>query len=229
MNILVQITESDRRAITIILIIFLVLLLLLGLLGMLIRFINKKFAYRMDVEIHDAIRYGAITDKKTLMKYGRIKNWRVYYLEMLPAIIILAIGIVFWVAVSLITNGWDINHFERFSTVFFIFDWGNPENYANFFGITLLCRWPELLSTPYLVPDYWTSYVIVPIIVLGGIYFFVDTQAFLCRYFQLRKRCRTVFNKSLDGYNYYDHANLPSSVPNTQMGPRNPNDTLNNN
>lgn len=219
MNILVQITENDRRAIIIILVIFLILLLLVGLLGMLIRFINKKFAYRMDVEIHDAIRYGAITDKKVLMKYGNIKNWRVYFLEMLPAMGILAFGLVFWIVVSLVTGAWDTNHFERFSTVFFIFDWSNPENYANFFGITLLCRFPELLSSPHLVADYWASYIIAPVMIIGLVYYFVVSQAFVCRYFQLRKRCRTVFNKSLDGYNYYDHANLPKSVPNTQMGP----------
>lgn len=220
-QILIQMSENDRRLIIIVLVIFIILLLLIGLIGMLIRFINKKFAYRMDAEIHDAVRYGAITDSKTLKKYGTTKNFRVYYKQMLPALAILLACLLFWIFYSLATNGWSIDHFERFSTLLFNFDWSNPENFANFFGITLPCRFPPLLSSPNPVPEYWASYIIVPLLLGGIIYYFVVSQAFVVRYFQLRKRCKSVFNKSLDGYNYYDHANLPKNLPNTQMGPFN--------
>lgn len=220
-SILVQLSENDRRLIIIVLVIFIILLLLIGLIGMLIRFINKKFAYRMDAEIHDAIRYGAITNAKVLKKYGTIKNYRVYYKQMLPALGILLAGLLFWIIYSLVVNGWGINHFERFSTLLFNFDWSNPENFHSFFGLTLPCRFPPLLSSPNPVAEYWASYIIIPLFIGGIIYYFVVSQAFVVRYFQLRKRCRTVFNKSLEGFNYYEHANIPTNLPNTQMGPFN--------
>lgn len=218
-DILVQMSESDRRLTVIVLVIFVVLLFLVGLLGMLIRFIDKKFAYRMDAEIHEAIRYGAITDKKILKKYGMIKNFRVFYKQVIPALLVLLVCLIFWIVYSSTTGGWSIDHFSRFSTVMFNFDWSNPENFANFFGLTLPCRWPPLISSPNPVPEFWASYVIIPLFIGGLVYFFVVSWAFTVRYFQLRKRCRTVFNKSLDGYNYYDHVNAPKVLPNTQMEP----------
>ena len=45
------------------------------------------------------------------------------------------------------------------------------------------------------------SYIAVPLLIIGGIWYIVVAQAYLARTIRASKLCKQVFEKSLDGFN----------------------------
>ena len=102
---------------------------------------------------------------------------------------------------------------EGFGTILFLWDFADPDIYIEFFGMRIIGKWPPLLNTPHWEATAWASYIIVPCLFVGGIWYLVTVQAFIARTFRLRKLAKTVFNPSLD-----------------DMGPMSPlNNNMNNN
>ena len=198
--------EADRRLLIILMIILLILFLLIGAIGMLVRYLNDRFAKRMDTEIHDVVVYRVISNPKDLRRYGRIKNKRLFTKQSFPPLLIAFVSLLLWLIYSAISGAWGANHFSRFGTLFFRLDWGNEDNYVKFWGMTVLAKWPELAADahggkPYWDWSYWASYLLVPMWIGSGLYYLITVQAFICRHLMLRKRCRTVFSKSLENFN----------------------------
>ncbi len=200
----VTLNDSDRRLLIILLVIALIVFLLIGALGMLIRYLNKRMSRRMDYEIHDAVVYRVIQTPEQLSKYGRAKNRQLFWKQASPAYLIAIASLIFYIAYSLICKNWKEDYWGNFSTLFYQFDWGNPDNYANVFGITLLAKWPEAIRVPSWHNEYWASYILVPLWIISVIYYLVACQAFLARAFLLNKRTHTVFEKNLDDFNFFD-------------------------
>jgi hypothetical protein len=208
----ISLNETDRRLLIVLLIVLILFFVLLGLLGMLIRWISIEFAKRMDYELHDVVVYRVIQDPRSLRKYGLIKNNRVLFKQAIAPFIIAFVSLILYLVYSSVTGQWAEDHFTEFSTLFFNFNWSDPKIYANFWGMTLLTRWPDWIPSagPMWVSDFWASYLLVPMWLVSAVYFAVDIQAFVARLVMLERRCRTVFNKSLDGYNYYDTVSINS-------------------
>lgn len=206
MNILVGITlnDSDRRLLIALLIVALVVFLLLGALGMLLRFVTEKMSKRMDYEIHDAVVYRVIQTPEQLAKYGRAKNRALFWRQSTPAILIALASLVFFIIYNLITKRWGDDYWGNFSSLFYKFDWGNEENFATIFGMTLLAKWPDVIAKPTWVNDYWASYLLIPLWLTAIIYYLVTCQAYIARALLLNKRTHSVFEKSLDGFNFFD-------------------------
>lgn len=200
----ISLNESDRRLLIALLIVALVVFLLLGALGMLIRYVTGKMSRRMDYEIHDAVVYRVIQTPEQLKKYGNAKNNQLFFRQSSPAILIALGSLLFYIVYSLCVKKWDTDFFGQFGTLFYHFDWGNPNNYAQVFGLTLLAKWPDLLSSPTLHGEYWGAYVLVPLWLIAITYYLLMCQAYMARLFLLRKRTHTVFEKSLDDFNFFD-------------------------
>ena len=95
-------------------------------------------------------------------------------------------------------NPFNIN--DGFGTLLFTWDFKNAE-YTTVFGITLLKDWPKFSNEPHFVTEAIASYVAVPAIVVGGLWYIVVAQAYLARTIKAYKLSKTVFEKSLDNYN----------------------------
>ena len=196
-------SENDKRLLFILLIVFLIIFLLLGLIGVLIRTISKVFSRRMDYEIHEAVTNRVITTPEQLKKYGRVKNNRLFFKQAIPPFIILAVSLLMYLVYSFATGIWGEDYFGHFSSLLYTWDWGNPENYAEFWGLTLLRRCPPLLNEPHFVAEYWGSYILVPLWLTAITYYLVIIQAYVARAMMLEKRSHTVFEKSLEDFNYF--------------------------
>ena len=196
-------SENDKRLLFILLIVFLIIFLLLGLIGVLIRTISKVFSRRMDYEIHEAVTNRVITTPEQLKKYGRVKNNRLFFKQAIPPFIILAVSLLMYLVYSFATGIWGEDYFGHFSSLLYTWDWGNPENYAEFWGLTLLRRWPPLLNKPHFVAEYWGAYILVPLWLTAITYYLVIIQAYVARAMMLEKRSHTVFEKSLEDFNYF--------------------------
>ncbi len=217
----ITLNDSDRRLLIILLVIALIVFLLLGALGMLIRYLNKRMSRRMDYEIHDAVVYRVIQTPEQLAKYGRAKNWQLFWKQASPAYLIALVSLLFYLIYSLISKNWHEDFWGNFSTLFYELDWGNPDNYANVFGITLLAKWPEAIRVPSWHNEYWASYILVPLWIASIVYYLVACQAFLARAFLLNKRTHTVFEKNLDDFNFFD--DIKNNAPADQGVNVNPN------
>ena len=102
---------------------------------------------------------------------------------------------------------------DQFGTIFHHFDWDGAK--GEFFGMWIVVRWPEVISEPHFSADAWGSYIFVPGILVGGIWFLVDVQAYIARDWKLYKLSKRVFNKTLDDYN-------PNDAPAQEANPENP-------
>lgn len=206
--------ENDKRLMIILLFIMVFLFLIVGLIGMLIRFVTTKFGKRMDYEVHEAVVFRVISSPEQLKKYGNIKNNR--YLvrsSVIPFLIGLA-SLLLWIIYSTVYGAWARDYFGEFSTLFFNFDWSNPENYVNFWGLTLLARWPNAISSPTWVNEYWGSYLLVPLWLTAIIWYAIVIQGYLARALRLNKLSHSIFEKSLEDFNYFDDVkNSSGPVP----------------
>lgn len=216
----VSLNESDRRLLIVLLIILVLLLVIIGLVGMLIRHVTNVLSKRMDNEIHDVVVYRVVGDPKSLKKYGNIKNNRLFFRQALVPFLIALVSLLIYIIYSATTNSWTEDYFGAFSTLLFKWDWSNPDNYGVFWGMTLLTKWPDLIATPSWHWDYWASYLLVPLWLTSIIYYAIVVQAYIARLSLLHKRCRSVYEKNLDGFKFYDNDPLkrgtavpPASTP----------------
>jgi len=208
----VSMSDNDRKLLIVFLVILVLLFILLGLIGMLIRYTMQQQAKRIDYYMHDPVVYHVIDNPEHFRRYGYVVNNRLLYHQALVPFILGAISLILYIAYAASTNNWTEDYFGHFSSLFIVLDWGNPQYYAQFWGIKLLSSWPGVYSYPNPQAAYWASYVLVPLWLTTIVYYLVVIQAFFARLILLNRRSRTVYEKSLEGYNYY------GSVTNYQPG-----------
>lgn len=217
--------ENDKRLLIILLFIMVFLFIIIGLIGALIRYVTIKFGRRMDYEVHEATVLRVIQTPEQLKKYGKIKNNRYLIRATLPPFLIAVVSLLVWITYSTIYGIWSRDYFGEFSTLLFSFDWGNPDNYVNFWGLTLLARWPSLSSSPTWINAYWGSYILVPMWLTSIIWYAVVIQGFLARWSRLNKLSHSIFEKSLEDFNYFDDLNKnpgPTPPPSNNEKSNNP-------
>ena len=205
--------ENDKRLLIILLFILVFLFLIIGLIGALIRFVTIRFGKRMDYEMHEALIYRVISSPEQLKKYGNIKNNRYLVRKSVPPFLIAFISLLVWIIYSVIYGCWARDYFKEFSTLLFTFDWNNPDNFVNFWGLHLLAKWPALSSSPTWHNDLWGSYILVPLWILAICWYVVVIQGYLARWARVNKLSHSVFEQGLDNFNYYDDTKSSNSAP----------------
>lgn len=197
---LIQLTENDKRLIFAILLIFILVVVLVGYLGFLLTRLMKWQSKKMDSLIHDVVYYRVITDRKHLLKYGRTKNYALFFKQSYIPVIIIAVGVLVLLIRNAIYRDWTYNLFSTengFGTIFWTWKLSN-----DFVGGELI-RFNKLVvdNTPHLVASAWSGYISAPCLLVGGTWYFIVVLSFLSRTIMLYKRSKEVFEKSLEGFN----------------------------
>jgi len=214
------INEGDKRLLIVLLVFSLLFLLIIGLVGILIRFLTNRFSGRMDYEIQAAVRYRVIHTPEQLWKYGLIKNRRRFFKEASIPVLIALFSFFFWLGYSAISGIWSRNYFGEFGTIFFLWDFGDPDSYVNFWGMTLLAKVPPLISSPHLVAEYWVSYILVPLWLIAIGWYVVNIWSYVARLTLLRRRMHTIFEKGLENFNYFDGQETALDSKNNPLPPQ---------
>ncbi len=206
MKILVDfaLNENDKRLLIILLFILVFLFIIVGLIGALIRYVTNRFGRRMDYEVHEATVLRVIQTPEQMKKYGGIKNKRFLVKASLSPFLVAIASLLIWVIYSTTSGMWARDYFGEFSTLLFNFDWSNPDNFVNFWGLTVLAHWPPLSSSPTWHNEYWGSYLLVPLWLTAIAWYAIVIQGFLARWARLNKLSHSVFEKSLEDFNYFD-------------------------
>ena len=198
-NTLLSLSDSDKRIIFSLLLIVIILVVLIGLLGYILVRLMKWQGKKIDTLVHDVVMTKVITDKKHFLRYGRYKNWALFFKQAYISISILLVGFIVLMIHNAVTNNWSYNPFstyDGFGTLFFT--WKVSGDYT---GGTII-KFAKLVvdNTPHLDAIAWAGYVFGPCVLVGGAWYLVASAALLARTFYLYKRSREIFEKSLDGY-----------------------------
>ena len=201
--------NNDRKLLIALLVIFVVLFVVLGLIGMAVRKLMEIQGNRLDREMGKPARAGVVYDAASFKKLAGEKNRRIYFKESLVPFGLAFLGLLVFLIGNAITKEWDADLLGRFGTLFYRFDWNNPDNFHEFFGINIVCRFPPLVEDahgglPYVDPSYWLAYTVVPIWAIALVYYLVVSLGFLSRLLRMNKRASTIYDHKLEDFNYYD-------------------------
>ena len=214
---LIALTDNDKRLIFSALLIVIVLLVVIALLGYLLYRIMRWQGKKMDTLIHDVVYYKVITDRKHLVKYGRSKNWALFFKQAYIPFIIAILAMIVIIIHNSITNNWAYDLFstqDGFGTIFFTWKYsgdfsGNQYDLIRFQIIVLD-------NTPHLIKEAWAGYIAGPLFLVAGAWYFVATSSLLARTFMLHKRSREVFEKSLAGFRQNETNKVEQSTDNEE-------------
>ena len=212
-NVLLTLSDSDKRLVFSLVLILLVVLAFIGLLGYFLFRIMKWQSKKIDTLVHDAVKTKVIKDKKHLIRYGRTKNWQYFFKQAYIPIIIIIVAFIVLIIHNSIYNNWSYNPFstyDGFGTLFFTW---------KFTGNTIgggLIRFAELAldNTPHFIDIAWAGYIFGPLILIGGTWYFIACSCLLSRTVLLYKRSRQVFEKSLEGYRQDETSSLVENKDN---------------
>ncbi len=197
-------TESERRLIFAIIMIVLLLVVLAGFIGWWIYRVMKWQGKKMDNLVHDVVVTRIITDSKSLKVYGRKKSFAYFFKQAWIPVVLIAVAFLILLINDIIISDFHYNVFNTdtgIATLFFLWDFDDPDIYTTVFGMRVLAQWPAVTHTPTFVVDAITSYLFIPICGVGMVWFMVCVQCLVSRWWRLRTLCDKVFDKSLEGYN----------------------------
>ena len=213
-------SEADKRALIILLVLLAIALLLIGLIGVAIRFAMRFQARRADTMMHDVAKSRVIDNPRDFIRFGWKKNCRVLYRDSLLPFLVALVGIIIWVIFNLATGRWQDNIFEHFGELFFRIKTDNsqypPDDplFVKVFGVTLFARWPELEpGFPTFNVEHLCSYISVALFIVSWVWYAVLCQAFISRQWMIYRRSRTVYEKSLEGFNANSDINVKQDKP----------------
>lgn len=214
LNAMIALTEKDKRVLLILFLLLIVIVAFLAVIGAIIVRVMKWQGRKLDDLCHDVVETNVIDNKKDFIRYARIKNWRTFFFQAWKPLVILVAASLILIIHNWATNDWSYNllDYEKtgFNTLFFIWDYGDPDIYQKFFGITLISDWPPIINYPHFSLEAWASYIFFFGMLVGGAWYLVAVQCVLARTIRMYERAYNMFRKSLDGYNKYESQNQQS-------------------
>ena len=204
LSLLIKLSENDKRIIIVLLLVFILLFVVVGYIGLLITRVMRYQGKRMDNMMHDIVITRVVTNKKEFKRVARKKNWRYFYKTAWIPLFIMVFAVILYL-IALCVNGWNYDLFDMnktgFNTLFFIWDFNDPSIYANIFGINVLASWPPLINSPHFEVEALFSYFIIPIFVLGAIWYLICLQCLIARTIRIHQLANSIYNKSLEDFN----------------------------
>ena len=202
--ILVQLSENDKRIIIAICLVLILVFVLIGLLGSLIIRTMKWQAKKCDTLVSDVVINKIITEPKHLRRYARKKNGRYFLKQAWIPVLLMTIGAIVLVIHNCVFKNWAYNPFNKddgFASLLFLWDFSDADSYTTVFGLKVLAKWPPLLNEPHFVMDGIYSYIAIPLLIVGAIWYMIAAQAYLARAIRAWRLSKQVFEKSLEGFN----------------------------
>lgn len=213
MNHIILLSESDKKALIVLLIIAMVLFLLIGLLGIAIRKTMIHQSKKADTLMHDAAITHVVDTPASFKKLGFKKNCRKYFKESLWPFLIAFIGLIIYLITNIATTRWNENPFAIFGDLFFSFNWNEEGLWVNVFGLTLLSRFPGVSHYPTFVLANLPFYISAACFYTSIVYYLIVSQAFFSRQIMIGRRAVSVFEKSLEGYKASEDIKITPDKP----------------
>ena len=209
MNIFASISfsETDKKALIILLILLVIAILLIGLLGVAVRATMHYQAKRADTMMHDVAVTHVIDSPKSFRRFGFKKNNRALYRDSLWPFVVFVFAVLLWVIWNLFVNRWGESVFSITDELFIHTKWDNsqypPDDplFVRVFGIWIFARWPEAIEGyPRFDINNLVAYIVAFLYTADIIWYAVICQAYLARFFRIQRLSRSIYEKSLEGF-----------------------------
>ena len=201
---LISLSDKDKRVILIFFLLLIVTIAFIAVIGAIITRVMRWQGKRMDDLTHDVVVTNVVNNKKDFLRYARIKNYYTFVKQSwkpLAVLFVTALVLIIHNSVS----GWDYDllDFEKtgFNSLFFVWDFSDPEIFHTFFGIKLICDWPPIINYPHFSIDAWASYIFFFGMLIGGSWYLVTLQCVIARTIRMYQLYYDLYRKSLDGFN----------------------------
>ena len=217
---LIKLTENDKRIIIAICLVIILIFVLIGFIGSVIARVMRWQGRKCDTLVSDVVVNRIVTTPHQLRVYARKKNIRYFIKQAWIPIILIIVGVVIIVIHNAVIKDWSYNPFnitDGFGTLFFVWDFKDPDSYTTVFGIKVMASWPPLANEPHFAVEALASYFAVPILLTGALWYLVAAQAYLARSIRAFKLSKQVFEKSLEGFNQNTPINPQPIDPNQQI------------
>ena len=202
MTVLFSLSENDKRLIFALLIVIILIIVLIGYIGYIITRVMKWQGKKLDTLVADPVVTRVITKKRHFIHYARKKNWRLFFKQAAPGVIILLVGAITLVIhdAAIRNFGYDIFDYKKtgFNTVLFLWDFSKCFTRQ---GVSIVFNWPTLINTPHLEGPAWASYIFMTCMIVGGTWYLLALQSLIARTIRMFKLSTSVFEKSLEGFN----------------------------
>ncbi len=196
-NLLVSLSESDKRVLIAILLIFILIFILIGYLVKLVKYIIKVQCSFVDKSMYDILDANLVTDKKQFFKISFEKNRRKFYYDSkIPMIVIILVFLVILGYQIVISNfSWNFI-IDNLKDAYFTLSWPTTK----IFGIPVISDWPSISKSSVFHFDKfdgWLTYILFIAFVYGFIHFLVCSTALLARNIHTIKIGNEYFKKDL--------------------------------
>ena len=218
---LIQLTENDKRIIFALCIAIILLFVIIGLLGSLVIRTMKWQGKKCDTLVSDVVTNHIVKTPHQLRVYARKKNRRWFLRQAWIPVVLIIIAALIIVIRDAVLKDWAYNPFninDGFGTLLFVWklSYNDPEAYTVIFGVKILVKF-ILINEPHFVIEGLCSYFAVPLAIVGGVWYLVAAQAYLARTIRAIKLSKSVFEKSLEGFNQNTPPAQPeNTIPNQQ-------------
>lgn len=197
MDLLIKLSETDKKVIIILLLLFIIIFALIGYVSYVVQRIMKAQGSKADQMLANVVKANYFDKENKLIRYGRKCNARQFYKSAKIPFIVLLAACIGYVLFCLFTNKWGYNPFNNedgFGSLIIKFDWPRGE----FFGIkNFVIGWPTVSVRPRFEVTAIFSYIFVPILFAAGFWFLICTQAYIARSYRITKIARGIFRKKL--------------------------------
>lgn len=195
---LIKLTENDKRLIMALLMILILLFIIVGYFSLLLKKIMDRQGSKADAMLKNVVDAKIFDNEKKFIKFGIKKNVRIFFREARIPFIILSAACLFLLFYCMFSGDWHPDVFgpeKGFGTLFFEFKW---DKWADFFGMKIISGWPSIVRYPAFKAEAWYSYIFVPALLVGGVWWLISTQAYIARSFRIYKIARGIYRKKLD-------------------------------
>ena len=194
-------SDTDKRVAIIAVVIAIVAFFLVAAIGIAVRRMMIHQSKRADSMMYDVVKTHVVTTTSEFRRLGRKKNARAFYRDSLLPFGIALLGVVIYLIANLATGKWGENIFANFGELFIHYDWHAEGVWTKVFGMTLLASWPPVSHQPTFVLPHLPDYIECVLFIVAMALYLYACFGYISRFFLLKSRSRSVFEKSLAGYN----------------------------
>ena len=199
-NLLLKLSESDKRVLIALCLVLIILLVLIGYLVKLIKHILSKKADFVDNSMYDLLDAEVILNKKHFRKVSWEKNRRKFYFSArIPVFFILLSMLTIFIYMCVV--GFDLSFIGKYNKdLSFALDWENIGELLLGF-ISVLARWPQVSKVPLFhfdKVDAWLTYIFDLGMIYGIIHFILCSIVLLIRNIRTIKVSNEYYKKDLN-------------------------------
>ncbi len=216
----IQFSETDKKALIILLILLVIAILIIGLIGVAVRATMHYQAKRADAMMHDVAVTHVIDNPRSFRRFGFKKNNRALYRDSLLPFLVFVSAILIWIIWNLFVNRWGENVFAISDELFIHMKWDNSQYpaedplFVKVFGIYVFARWPEAMEGyPAFHVENLVAYLVAFLYVVCIVWYAVICQAYLARFFRIQRLSTSIYEKSLEGFKAQQNIEITPDKP----------------